>query len=62
MIGVTRRIFEVMLVEVFLKYFIYEVLIILMVEVLVIVNVRFLVSVFSDLEVFEIFILLTLLI
>lgn len=62
MIGVMRCIVEVMLVEFFLKYFIYEVLIILMVEVLVIVNVRFLVLVFSDLEVLEIFILVMFLI
>lgn len=57
MIGVTRRVFEVVLADIFLRYFTYEVLIILMVEVLVIVNVRLLVSVLSDFEVLEIFIL-----
>lgn len=55
MIGIVRRIFDFMFMDLYLRYFIYEVLIILMVEVCVIVNFRLIVFVCFDFEFLVIF-------
>lgn len=57
MIGVIRCIMDFIVVDISFIYFMYEVFWVFMVEVRVIVNVRFLVLVFIDIEMLEVFIL-----